>query len=171
MSNFPRFNKYYNGEWPYSPRDGVGLKLTGYPTDIDQFLEILHGEICNPVAARRILDALEKDNIKYTTLMYHINFNYVGDMLKELNVKMEIVPPAPSEKLNNQEIDFVVLDIALGGKRPSASQFKPDELPQVDDRLAAFKRSIAQHEHDFGPYDKNKDISESTFKKIRSRIK
>src|ERR1700693_6222785 len=63
----PNFNKYHDGPWPYRSEQGVGLELSGSPTDSHLFLDTTQGFGCNPVAAHRILNILRRGETKRTT--------------------------------------------------------------------------------------------------------
>jgi hypothetical protein len=153
MTFRPKFNDFYKVEWPYAQQDGVGLKLTGYPNNIDTFLDILHGESCNPVAARRILDELHEKGEKNTTLRSHLDFNRIGNEFKSLGVKMEIISPLPYDKVHNQSIDLAVLNLVLHNE-PNIEHFclTHEEKEKVFSSLVEFKKSLKEHEHDLGCY-------------------
>jgi hypothetical protein len=155
MNFRPNFNKYFFEQWSYDSGAGVGLKLIGFPTDINKFIELLHGESCNPVATRRILKELEEKGIKYTTLMSHLNFNYIGDQLKEIGVKMEIVPPISADKLQNLELDNLAFDLFKNNQKIDFIQLGEDDKKEIKNRLDIFKKSVEKHYCNFGPYDDN----------------
>jgi hypothetical protein len=155
----PRFNKYFSGEWNYDSGLGVGLKLIGYPNDLNKFIDLLHGESCNPVATRRILEELKENNVKYTTLMSHLNFDYIGDELKSLGVTMEVIPPAPSDKIQNQELDHLALAIFNGEQQFLYIQMNEKDKADIKNRLEIFRKSFENHNHDFGPYDSDRNKS------------
>lgn len=165
----PRFNKYFSGDWEHDSSSGVGLKFTGYPNDLDKFMELLHGESCHPVATRRILEELKEKNVKYTTLMSHLNFNFIGDELKKMGVSMEVVPPAPSEKLQNQQLDHLAFAIFNGKQDFPNIHISNEDKQEVEKRLDVFKKSYESHMTDFGPYDPNPQKSSDAIKKIKNR--
>ena len=156
----PIFNEYFKEEWPYKDYEGVGLKLTGYPANIEAFFDLLHQQSCNPVATRRILDELKNNGVKYTTLMAQLNFNYIGDKLADLGVKMEIVPPAPLAKIQNTAIDRAARDLY---ENPQANldsfDLKDEEKEVAKQRALEFKKSISWYSHHFGPYDSDQNIA------------
>lgn len=156
----PIFNEYFKEEWPYKSYEGVGLKLTGYPTNIEAFFDLLHQQSCNPVATRRILDELKNNGVKYTTLMSHLNFNYIGDKLAELGVKMEIVPPAPLDKIQNNAVDRAARALCEDSQANLDSfDLKDIEKEVAKQRALEFKKSIDWYSHHFGPYDPNESIA------------
>lgn len=160
MAFIPRFSKYYSDPWPYEAYEGVGLKFSGYPSDITAFIDILQGESCNPVASRRILLELETKGVKYTTLMAHLNFNYIGDSLKALGVTMEVIQPISLDKVQNGDIDSAVLSLALQGEVNLDKYFLNDiEKQEIPIRLEQFKASIASYKHHFGPYEPDRAFS------------
>jgi hypothetical protein len=165
----PDFNNYFNGEWNYNQSEGVGLKLTGYPTNVNKFIELLHNESCNPVATRRILKELNEKKIKYTTLMSHLNFNYIGDQLKEIGVIMEIIPPAPSNKIQNAELDYLAFDLFQNKQQMQFIQLGEIDKKEIEERLAIFKESFDKHQSDFGPYDRDYNISNQSLEKARKK--
>ena|SRR5579875_3097280 len=165
----PEFNKYFKGEWNYSESEGVGIKLTGYPTDIDKFIELLHGESCNPVATRRILNELDEKNIKYTTLRSSLNFNYIGGYLKEIGVSMEIVSPAPSDKIQNSDLDDLVFDLFKNKQQIQFIQLNDNDKKEIKNRLDIFMKSVNEHQSDFGPYDDDYNISNQSLEKARQQ--
>jgi hypothetical protein len=149
----PEFNKYFNGEWNYNQSEGVGLKLTGYPTDINKFIDLLHGESCNPVATRRILKELNENKVKYTTLRSSLNFNYIGDHLKNIGVIMEIIPPAPLDKIQNAELDYLAFDLFQNKQQMQFIQLGEKDKKEIEARLTLFKKSLEEHQSDFGAFD------------------
>lgn len=155
----PKFNKYFSGIWDYDSSKGVGLKLTGFPTSIDKFIELLHGESCNPVATRRILQELKEKNIKYTTLMSHLDFNFIGDTLKEIGVTMEIVSPISLDKVQNQELDYLAFDLFNGKQKFEFIQLGEEDKQEIKARLEIFTKSIEEYKFNFGPYDDDPKLS------------
>jgi hypothetical protein len=159
----PKFNKYFKNDWIYNPEDGVGLKITGYPTNISAFIELLHGESCNPIATRRILEELKEKNVKYTTLMSHLNFDYIGDELHKIGVKIEVIPPAPSDKIQNQELDHLAFAIFNNQQKLENVQMNKTDKDEIMKRMEVFKKSYENHKQDFGPYDPDVKISRDFF--------
>lgn len=155
----PEFNSYFSGAWDYDSSEGVGLKLTGFPMDLNKFIDLLHGESCNPVATRRILKELKEKNVKYTTLMSHLNFNFIGDTLKEIGVKMEIVPPISLDKVQNQELDYLAFDLFNEKQKFEFIQFGENDKAEIKSRLEIFTRSMEEYNFNFGPYDDDPKIS------------
>lgn len=165
MKTKPQFENYYTGSWPYEQSRGVGLRLSGYPTDIEKFFDLLHQQSCNPIATRRILDELKEKGEKYTTLMYRLNFNYIGDKLAQIGVKMEIVQPAPIKQLQNEMIDNAALALVRDTDAPLHHyELTPEEINEVKSRYSAFQKSLNWFNHHFGPYDENDEISKIHFK-------
>jgi len=172
MSFRPEFNKYFKDKWDYSISAGVGLKLIGFPNDLDRFIELLHGESCNPVATRRIINELKEKNEKYTTLMAHLNFNYIGDTLKDLGVKMEIVPPISADKLQNLELDNIAFDIFKNKQKINFVQMDDLDKQEIMNRVDLFQKSIEEHYSNFGPYDDDVLVSrESLINAQKQKLK
>lgn len=167
----PKFNKYFSGLWEYSGNDSVGLRLTGYPTDVVKFLDVLQNESCNPVAARRILAELEIKGEKYTTLMANIDFDYVGDELKELSVTMEIVPPVEQAKINTQILDRAVLEMVEKKTQNSSLKLTTEDHLKLVSLLKEFKKSIEIIKYNFGPFDKDPKISQEAQERRRAKLK
>lgn len=165
MAFRPNFDQYFQGEWPYQSYEGVGLKFTGYPMDIEAFFDLLHQQSCNPVATRRILDELKNNGIKYTTLMAHLNFNYIGDMLEKIGVKMDIVPPAPLDKIQNSAIDRAARDLFENSQTHLDNfDLKEEEKEVAKQRALEFKKSVEWYSHHFGPYDTDENIAKEHMK-------
>lgn len=145
-----RIHRYYDGtEWPYEEDGGVGISLQGAPNNVGAFLDILHGESCNPPAARRILADLEAGLVKRTTLTNLLDFNRLGDRLAAVGVRMRVIPPAVPAVLD--VVDSEVLFRHIG---TPPRQMESDELEQlVLDRLAHFDSSVACRPHHFGPFE------------------
>lgn len=80
----PKFDEIYQGEWDYPDYLGVGLSFEGVPNDYKLFLDLLMDVSCNPISARRILDILERNEIKYVTVMAALDFNRIGHELAKL---------------------------------------------------------------------------------------
>lgn len=112
--------KYWPGLWPHSSGEGVGLCLTGVPTNESRFIEILQNESCNPVATHITLRALKDDGIKLTTVTPGFNFERLIEDLATVGVTCNLVPPRKQQKDLNQ-IYYMALQIALG-KCPDGDQ-------------------------------------------------
>lgn len=153
-----KFEDFYQGEWPYPLNMGVGLSFEGIPNDYQIFLDILMNASCNPVSARRILDILERNEIKYVTVMALLDFNSIGHALKEIGVVMKIVPPFEYENPNspndNDLIDRSVLDVVQSGT--TEITFNESDKLVFEQRLKDFTNSITNQPYHFGPYDRNR---------------
>lgn len=145
MSFRPKFNKYFSGQWDYEQFEGVGIKLKGFPVDIKKFIELLHNESCNPVATHRILKELKDNNVKYTTLRSHLNFNYIGDELKDIGVTMEIIPPYRLDKINTTELDNLAFDLFMNKQKFEFIQLNEEDKREIKNRLEIFKESIVDY--------------------------
>lgn len=123
-----KLGRFWTDPWPWDESMGVGLRLTGYPRNEQEFLGFLHEESCNPVAALRILNDLKKHGEKLTTVQPSFNFARLGDEFGRLGVKMEVI--APIEKPNNTMIDAAALQLCLKGQStilPSLSEEEQEE--------------------------------------------
>lgn len=153
----PKFDEIYQGEWEYELTMGVGLSFEGVPTDYKIFLDVLMGVSCNPISARRILDVLERHEIKYVTVMAGLNFNEIASSLAKIGVVMKITPPFdyadPEYIQKNSLVDEAVLNTVMDKK----NNIKLDgELKQIyEKRLADSQKSLEKKPHNYGPYDRN----------------
>lgn len=153
----PRFGKCYTGDWPYESSAGVGLSFQGVPTDYKKFLDIVMGESCNPVSARRILKILESGEKKYVTVMDGLNFEYIWESLKEIGVTMEVTPPYEYEKegydyiQKNSEIDRAVLETIKN--KDNSVDLKDINIEIYEERLKATRESLEVQPHNFGRYE------------------
>lgn len=150
-----KFEDFYQGEWGYPDYMGVGLSFEGIPTDYKLFLDILMNVSCNPISARRILDILEKNEVKYVTVMAALNFNKIGHALAELGVVMKITPPFdykdPNFIDNNSLVDQAVLNIIKNNKNNIKLT---DDLKVIfEQRLVDARKSFEEKPHNLGPYD------------------
>jgi hypothetical protein len=93
MMNMPRLKGLWEGEWPYRPGDGVGMRFEGFPSDVEQFRYILAGEGCHPNAAERILSRITQHGYDLLTVMSRLNFDWIHRELAKIDVKMTIIPP------------------------------------------------------------------------------
>lgn len=147
-----KFGKYYTNKWQHDLSLGVGLKFTGKPTDLDAFIELLQGENCNPVATRRILDDLMQEGIRYTTVMSHLDFEYIGDELAKLNVIMEIIEPKiPSF---DTEVDTNAL-LLIQNEQPMLAGMSEEAKQEVYNRYHKAKEHFNKYNQNLGPYDPN----------------
>lgn len=151
----PKFGTYYTKEWLYSDNLGVGLKFIGKPTNINEFLTILQEVSCNPVAAHRILNDLIQHGQRVTTVMNNLPFQYIGDMLKEIGVTMEIVEPKISPFSMNT--DIVAFQLAKG-EDANLGILTANELPEALLRAKNAQKSFKETPHNFGPFDPNFNI-------------
>jgi hypothetical protein len=131
MENYQLCTKYHRGPWPHSKDAGVGLALSGRPTDPHVFIDILIGASCPLVATRRILTDLEAGNTRFTTVASVVHFDWVGDELAKIGVTMQIVTPRPNP--NTTRYDDAVLGLLQG---------TPDALEGfADEEKALIKKS------------------------------
>ena len=73
--------------------EGVGLRLDGYPNDIEQFNWILAKEGCHPKAAKRILERIDINGSDLLTVMSRLNFDYIIDELGKIGVQVSFIIP------------------------------------------------------------------------------
>lgn len=106
MNQIPfHFGKFWTTPWPYQETSaGVGIKMTGYPTNPEEFTQILQTHSCNPIAVKRILKALKEDGVKLSTISYSIPLGIVGEAIEKLGVTLEIIAPC------DEKIDTTVED-------------------------------------------------------------
>lgn len=157
MSRRLKFEDFYQGEWDYPECMGVGLSFEGVPNDYKLFLDLLMDVSCNPVSARRILDILERNEVKYVTVMAALDFNRIGHSLAKLGVVMKITPPFdykdPEAISNNSLVDMAVFNIIRDNKNDIELD---DELKVIfEQRLVEATKSFEEKPHNFGPYDRN----------------
>lgn len=153
----PKFDEIYQGEWDYPDYLGVGLSFEGVPNDYKLFLDLLMDVSCNPISARRILDILERNEIKYVTVMAALDFNRIGHELAELGVVMKITPPFdyqdPNSIHNNSLVDQAVLNIIKNNENDIELD---DDLKVIfEQRLVDATKSFEEKPHNLGPYDRN----------------
>lgn len=129
-----KLGRFWPDPWPYPHELGVGLRLTGYPRNEEEFLQFLYAESCNPVAARRILRELKEKGEKLTTVQPSFNFARLGDEFARLGVKMEVVPPY-DKPINNTMIDGAALEMCVG-KTPGSFGLTEDEVLEAHRRAA-----------------------------------
>lgn len=156
-SRRPKFDEIYQGEWEYEFPMGVGLSFEGVPTDYKIFLDILMGVSCNPISARRILDILERHEIKYVTVMAALDFNEIARLLAEIGVIMKITPPFdykdPEAISNNSLVDMAVFNIIRDNKNDIELD---DDLKVIfEERLVEATKSFEEKPHNYGPYDRD----------------
>ena len=144
----PRFGAFFTGPWPYESSAGVGLALSGVPTDAVAFIELMQDLSCNPPAARRILDELQAGGCKRTTVMPGLDFEYLGTALAALGVRLDIIEPAEPAK---QALDEEVF-ARVRGQADRNEGFTPDELAEIERRVSAMRRSLEALPVGFGPY-------------------
>jgi hypothetical protein len=90
----PRFKTLYTGEWPYGPRDCVGLRMEGAPRSDTLFVGIITTRYKAPEAvAQRILADLKAHGTRDTTVRAHLNFDALNVDLRKIGVKLRIIPP------------------------------------------------------------------------------
>lgn len=152
----PKFGTYYTKEWLHHQDLGVGLNFIGKPTDVNEFLTILQEVSCNPVAAHRILNDLIQNGHRATTVMSHLPFQFIGDMLKNIGVTMEIIEPKVSPF--SMYTDIVAFQLAQG-ETADLEILSKHELPEALLRAENAKKSFNENPHNFGPFDPDFDIS------------
>lgn len=138
----PKFHRYHAGPWPYDYDDGVGLAISGQPTDAFKLLELLQDVSCSPIAAHRILDDLERGLTRYTTVQSNLDFNEIGDALRDLGVTMEVIPPR--KNMDTIRYDGAALAL-LQGRPPNLEDFSPAERLSIEQRYQQTLASLARN--------------------------
>ena len=96
-----KFDEIYDGEWPYSSHDGVGVHFIGTPNDEVKFVEILQSYSCNPIISHRICDILVSQGERLTTTRPHLDFNQINREISKLGVYIKICKPLVTETHDN----------------------------------------------------------------------
>jgi len=97
---------------------GVGLKLTGYPTDTEEFKWVLAKEGCHPDAADRILKRISEVGFDNLTVMNRLNFDWIQGKLGSIGVVMTYIEPIDwYQKYENSEWPQELLDKILDSKK------------------------------------------------------
>jgi len=149
MGSYSLHTKYHLGPWPYSKDEGVGLALSGRPTDPCVFIDILRGASCPLVATRRVLADLEAGNTRFTTVTSAVHFDWVGDELAKIGVTMQIVPPRANPDITRYD------DAALGllkGEPDALDGFTDEEKKLIRRSHRDTLASILRLPHDAEAY-------------------
>lgn len=72
---------------------GIGLKLEGYPKDIEKFYIILAKEGCHPSATKRILERIKTQGFDLLTVSERLKFDWIRESLESVGVAMTFVEP------------------------------------------------------------------------------
>ncbi len=91
---------------------GVGLRMDGYPNNIEQFNWILAKEGCHPKAASRILDRITLNGYDLLTVMERLNFDWVINELAAIGVVVTFITPLEgwSDKFKDGEWSQELMD-------------------------------------------------------------
>lgn len=143
----PTFDRYYTGDWNFSAFEGVGLILSGKPTDQHEFIDVMQGQGCPPTATRRIMEDLLAGQTRYTTVRSGFNFNNLGDQFASVGVTMQITAPAPEPA--NTHYDNVAFQL-LKGHTGGLVGLSEEEVRHVRNLHAIAEASIQRLPHDFG---------------------
>jgi hypothetical protein len=149
MESYLLYTKYHRDPWPYPKTAGVGLALSGRPTDPCVFIDILRGASCPLVATRRVLADLEAGNTRFTTVTAAVHFDWVGDELAKIGVTMQIVPPRANPDITRYD------DAALGllkGEPDGLEGFSDEEKALIQSSHRDTLASIARLPHDAQAY-------------------
>ena len=149
MESYALYTKYHRDPWPYPKNAGVGLALSGRPTDPCVFIDILRGASCPLVATRRVLADLEAGNTRFTTVTAAVHFDWVGDELAKIGVTMQIVPPRANPNITRYD------DAALGllkGEPDALEGFTDEEKALIQRSHRDTLASIARLPHDAQAY-------------------
>lgn len=123
--------------------------MSGRPTDPHQFIELLQGHSCNPIATRRILEELEAGKTKLTTVSDFLPFNDIGDKLAALGVTLQIVPPF--HRAPDQRYDHAAFDLITGAEH-ALDEFSAEERDRIHQIRAQTLDSLARVPHGFGRF-------------------
>jgi len=91
MSNIDSIQQQINS---LSKDGGIGIKLSGYPTNEKKFTWILAQEGCHPNATQRILDRMKPIGYDLLTVMDRLNFYWLISQLKGIEVTLTIIKPS-----------------------------------------------------------------------------
>ena len=150
----PKFDQIYRGPWDFEPHCGVGIMMAGAPADRDksEFIETLMRFGCNPVAAQRILADLDESGTRCVTLVSALDFNGLGEMLKDLGVVISVIPP--SEAARRRTFDNSLMDAAalrlIVGEMPDRSEFTAAQIADIEVRAAEFAEGRRRIPHSLG---------------------
>lgn len=143
----PNFDRYFTGDWNFYAYEGVGLLLTGAPTDEIEFIDLLHSFGCPPTATRRILEDLIANKSRPTTVRSHLDFNELGDGFAEIGVTMQIV--APIDEPANTAYDMAAFRL-LKGNQNALIGLTDAEAAHVRALHAVAAASLERLPHNFG---------------------
>lgn len=110
----PRLGTLWNGAWTYETTMGVGIRLEGLPTDVDEFILILASHGCHPNASNRILSRITTRGYDELTISASLNFIALAKEMNKLSVLFSIIPPLEGweEKYQDGEFDPALLEKA-----------------------------------------------------------
>jgi hypothetical protein len=92
----PRFNRIYSGEWPYSSRECVGIRMVlGNHFDEKEFRGVLNAFECPEFLHNAMVDDMRREGFRECTVRAHIDFNILAIRLRNAGVTLSIIPPMP----------------------------------------------------------------------------
>ncbi len=144
----PRFGRFHTGPWPHDCSAGVGLAMSGAPTDSAAFVLLMQDYSCNPPAARRILAELCAGLTKRTTVMAGLDFERLGEALAALGVALAIIEPAEPA---DQRLDAAVFE-RIRGRPLDESEMTEAQRAEVTRREALMRESLAALPVGYGPF-------------------
>jgi hypothetical protein len=139
--------------WEHPTEIGIGLSMTGAPTDPKALVLILEHFGCGPPAAHRILNLLLDGGTKVTTVTWSINVQKVAERLSAIGVNMTIVAPDPQARYRvrfDHEVDVAAMQIAAG--LPAPEGLEPERLARANQRGAALHESLKLYPCGYGGF-------------------
>lgn len=110
-----RLGTLWNGAWTYEASMGVGLRMEGLPSDVDEFILILASHGCHPNASNRILSRIKARGYDELTVSSSLNFIALAKEMNKLSVLFSIIPPLEGweEKYQDGAFEPVLLEKAM----------------------------------------------------------
>lgn len=140
-------------DWEYPTELGIGVSMTGVPTDPKALVLILEDFGCGPPAAHRILNLLLDGGTKLTTVTWSIDVRKVAERLSAIGVNVTIVAPDPQAGQRvplDHKIDVAAMQIAAG--LPAPEGLEPEHLALANQRGAALHESLNRYPCGYGGF-------------------
>ncbi len=139
--------------WEHPTELGIGLSMTGVPTDPKALVLILEDFGCGPPAAHRILNLLLDGGTKVTTVTWSINVQKVAERLSAIGVNVTIAAPDPQARHRvhlDHEVDVAAMQIASG--LPAPEGLDPERLVLANQRGTALHESLKRYPCGYGGF-------------------
>lgn len=89
----PNFGDLYTEHWPHPDDEGVGIRMTGKPSERSAFIRVLAHHYCPLNLAHKHAEKIFAEGVVMTTVLANVDFPALERDLKTVGISLAIIPP------------------------------------------------------------------------------